>query len=244
MPRKDIQFFIKKVGLLFLFFISLYLDSAHLASIFFWNQYLLNGLVIIAFFVLYKRSTVRIKKLLIYTLLISAFGEYLFSIQLNLFSYRLSSVPLYVPIGQAVFFVRIFQLSKSPTTLKYKEQIIKLLYVLITIFSFYSLIAFNDVFGFLMTMVIFVLLVIKPTYKLFFLIWYVVVSLIEFAGVFYGAWHWPDTAFGIFSFLPSHNPPSGISLIYYLLEPVCVLVYLKRNKIAWTRLKNIRSIKS
>jgi hypothetical protein len=243
MPQKDLIFLSKKIGLFIFFFLALYLDSVHLASIFPWNQYLLNILVVIAFLILYRRSTTRIKRLLIYILILSAFGEYVFSVQLNLFTYRLSSVPFYVPIGQAVFFVRIFQLSKSPTLLRYKAKTIRFLYILITAFSLYSLMFFNDVFGFVMTIGVFILLMIKPSYKLFFLLWFVVVSLIEFAGVSYGAWHWPDEAFGVFSFLPSHNPPSGISIIYYLLEPVCVFVYLQLHKKTWSRLKNIRRLK-
>ncbi len=84
----------------------------------------------------------------------------------------------------------------------------------------------------------------KPRERLFFLTMYIVVAFLEIVGTTYKCWHWPDTAWGVIPFLPSNNPPSGISLIYFLLDLGCLWLYKQRHREAWGRMKNIRLLKT
>jgi hypothetical protein len=70
---------------------------------------------------------------------------------------------------------------------------------------------------------------------------YILVAILEIGGTAFGCWKWPPIAFNVFEFLPSHNPPSGISLFYFLLDISCFFIYTQRNKIAWKRLKKLDS---
>jgi hypothetical protein len=83
----------------------------------------------------------------------------------------------------------------------------------------------------------------KQRERLFYLTMYISVAYLEIIGTNYLCWKWPASAWGIFDFLPSHNPPSGISFFYFLLDLGTLWLYKQRHKIAWSRMKNIRKIK-
>jgi hypothetical protein len=83
----------------------------------------------------------------------------------------------------------------------------------------------------------------KPRERLFYLTMYISVAVLEIIGTTYECWWWPSTAFDVIPFLPSYNPPSGISLFYFLLDLGCLWIYKKRHKITWKRMKNIRKIR-
>ena len=87
-----------------------------------------------------------------------------------------------------------------------------------------------------MTGFVFLLLWKRPKDRLFFYAMYILVAILEIGGTAFGCWKWPNTAFGVFEFLPSNNPPSGISLFYFLLDISCFFIYTQRHKITWKRL--------
>ena len=247
-PRSDLQkilkVFIRRIGLLFLFVGALYFDGTHFASIFPKAQLVTNTFMILAFFILYYRSVKRTRELMIYAVIVGFAGEYLFSIVLDMYTYRLSNLPLYIPFGHAAVYARTYMFSKASIVKKYTKEVTTVLYIIIGLFALFYLIAFNDVFGFVMTIAVFLLLAKRPKDRLFFLTMYIVVAVLEIGGTAYSAWSWPDVSFGVFDFLPSNNPPSGISLFYFLLDIGCFMIYTQVNKTAWKRVKNIRKIKA
>ena len=101
----------------------------------------------------------------------------------------------------------------------------------------------NDVFGFVLTIATLLILRKKKRERLFYLTMYLAVAFLEIVGTSYECWWWPATAWDVIPFLPSHNPPSGISFFYFLLDLGCLYMYKKRHKIAWLRMKNMRKIK-
>ena len=240
--KKIINLFLRKIGLFFLAVAGLYLDSVHLAERFEYNQLLINIVMLVGFWLLYKRSTKRTRELMIYAVILGFIGEYFFSIYLEMYTYRLGNVPLYIPFGHAAVYARVYVFSKASVVKKNHKALENFLYVLIALFALGYLIFLNDIFGFVMTLGVFALLIRRPKDRMFFLTMYVVVAVLEIGGPAYGAWKWPDTAFGVFDFLPSNNAPSGISLFYFLLDVGCFVLYTQRNKTAWKRVKNIRKI--
>ncbi len=195
------------------------------------------------FFKMYFRSTPRVKELMIYAVIIGFGGEYLFSRGLSMYTYRLENVPLYVPIGHAALYGRIFMFSKASVVRKHHKAVEQLFAIAIAVFATIYLVFFADVFGFMMTAFVFLLLWKRPKDRLFFYAMYILVAILEIGGTAFGCWKWPDTAFGVFEFLPSNNPPSGISLFYFLLDISCFLIYTQRHKITWKRLKNIKKVR-
>lgn len=244
-PKEDlmkiIAVFNRKIGLFVLFVFILFFDSIYFSNNVTNSQTLINILMLIGFFALYYRSTSRVKELMIYAVIIGFGGEYLFSRLLNMYTYRLENVPLYVPIGHAALYGRVFKFSNASIVKKHHKALEQFFAIFIAGFATIYLIFFNDVFGFLMTVCVFLLLWKRPKERLFFYSMYLLVAILEIGGTAFGCWKWPNSAFGFFEYLPSNNPPSGISLFYFLLDIGCFFIYIQRHKLAWLRLKKIRN---
>ncbi len=234
---KEVVFFI--IAVFFLFF-----DGTYFNENIFEAQNTLNVCMILAFFAMFYKANPRVRTLMIIGVILGFIGEHFFSKILHMYTYRLENVPLYVPFGHGVLYARIFRFSKASIVKKHQKAIESFLTILIIIIATIYLIAFFDVFGFLMTIGVFLILWIQPKHKLFFLTMYLLVVVLEIGGTAFGAWKWPEIAFGIFEFLPSNNPPSGISFFYFLLDIGCFVIYTTIHRKAWKRLKNIRQLKN
>jgi hypothetical protein len=238
--KKFINVFNRRFGLFIIFVFVLFFDSIYFVENILDSQIPINILMIFGFIVMCWRANPRTKELMIYAVILGFGGEYLFSRGLNMYTYRLENVPLYVPLGHAALYGRIFMFSKAPIVRKYHKKIERLFGICIGIFATVYLIFFTDVFGFVMTICMFLLLWKRPKDKLFFFSMYILVAILEIGGTAFGCWKWPSTAFDVFTFLPSNNPPSGISLFYFLLDIGCFFMYTQRHKITWSRLKSIQ----
>jgi hypothetical protein len=245
-PKEDlkriISIFNREIGRFVFFVFVLFFDSIYFSKNVTSSQILINILMLAGFFKMYFRSTPRVKELMVYAVVLGFGGEYLFSRGLNMYTYRLENVPLYVPIGHAALYGRIFMFSKASIVKKYHKAIEQLFAIVIAVFATVYLTFFSDVFGFVMTVCVFLLLWKRPKDRLFFYSMYFLVAILEIGGTAFGCWKWPSVGFEVFKFLPSNNPPSGISLFYFLLDIGCFFIYTKVHKITWARLGNIRRI--
>lgn len=236
--------FLTTMGYLFLFMLTgLFLDSSIMVEIYPDTQNLATLIMLVGFTIVYFKSAGRIREQMLYAVVIGVVGEYLFSIALQMYTYRLGNVPLYVPPGHAIVYVSVLYFCKKSVVKFYQKQLEKLFTVAVLIYGLLFLIFANDVFGFVMTVLVVYLLRNKPRERLFFLSMYIAVAFLEIVGTSYGCWAWPDTAFGVIPFLKSANPPSGISLFYFLLDLGCLWIYKKRHKVAWARMKHIRALR-
>ena len=245
MDTKDAQLlfseFFKTMGYLFLFIATgLFLDSTYFVSFFKEGQHLATFVMLIGFFILFYNSPKRIRELMIYAVILGVIGEHFFSIGLDMYTYRLGNVPLYVPPGHAIVYIAVVYFSKQTTVKKYRITLEKYFTIFILLYSTLFLVVANDIFGFVMSLLVIFLLRKHPRERLFFFSMYIVVAFLEIVGTNYGCWFWPKTAYGVIPFLKSANPPSGISLFYFLLDLGCLWLYKQRNKIAWKRMKQIR----
>jgi hypothetical protein len=242
--KKIVSVFIREIGLFIFMVFVLFFDSIYFSENLREVQNILNSLMIIGFFIMYFRTVKRVQELMMYAVIIGFLGEYLFSKYLGMYTYRLGNIPLYVPFGHAVLFARVFRFSKVSLVRKYHKSIEQIFGSIIILFASIYLLFFADVFGFVMTICVFLLLWKRPKDRLFFFTMYLLVAILEIGGTAFGCWKWPNIAFGMFKFLPSNNPPSGISLFYFLLDIGCFVLYTQRNKMIWSRLKSIRKLKS
>lgn len=245
-PTEDLKeifyIFSRRIGIFVIFVFILFFDSIYFSENVTNSQIPINIIMGIGFIVMYFRANKRTRELMIYAVIIGFGGEYLFSRGLDMYTYRLENVPLYVPFGHAALYGRIFMFSKAPVVRKHNKAVEQLFALLILLLASFYLLFLNDVFGFVMTLCVFLLLWKKPKDRLFFFSMYILVAILEIGGTAFGAWKWPEIAFNTFTFLPSNNPPSGISLFYFLLDIGCFFIYTQRHKIAWKRLKNRRNI--
>ena len=247
-PKKDLKaifyIFNRRIGIFIIFVFILFFDGIYFAENVTNSQLPINIIMFIGFVLMYYRANVRTRELMIYAVILGFGGEYLFYRALNMYTYRLENVPWYVPLGHAALYGRIFMFSKAPQVRKHHKAVEQLFALIIALFATSYLLLFNDVFGFVMTIGVFLFLWKRPKDRLYFFSMYVLVAILEIGGTAFGAWKWPSIAFDTFSFLPSNNPPSGISLIYFLLDVGCFFIYINRHKIVWKRLKNISNIRN
>lgn len=227
----------------FVLWIGLFIDSKIMSSHFVNNQYITNILVLITFIWIYLKVSVKIKKLMLYGLILAFLGEALFALVLGMYTYRLENLPFYVPLGHSIIYAGVFYISKEPILKRNKELTIKTLYVLMLIYSTTWLVFANDVFGFICMLVIIYLFRKKPHTKLFFLIMFFMIVYLELIGTYFECWYWPEIWFDKISFIPSANPPSGISVFYFGFDVGCLLIYKLFNRQKWKRLRNLQKIK-
>jgi hypothetical protein len=242
--KKIVSVFIREIGLFIFMVFVLFFDSVYFSENVKEVQNILNFLMIIGSFIMYFRTVKRVQELMIFAVIIGFLGEYLFSKYLGMYTYRLGNIPLYVPFGHAVLFARVFRFSKVSLVRKYHKNIEQFFGSIIIFFASMYLLFFADVFGFVMTICVFLLLWKRPKDRMFFFTMYLLVAILEIGGTAFGCWKWPNIAFGRFEFLPSNNPPSGISLFYFLLDIGCFVIYTQRNKMAWFRLMSSRKLNS
>ena len=241
---KLLSAFFTTIGYLFLFFLTgLFLDSTFFTQNVIDTQWFADIAMFTVFGTVYYRATKKIRQFMIHAVVIGLIGEYLFSIVLGMYTYRLGNVPHYVPPGHALVLVATMYFCKKSIVKLNRSFLEKLFGVFIFFYGLIFLIFANDIFGFVMSMLVLVLLRNKPRERLFYFSMYIVVAFLEIVGTTYGCWFWPETAWGKIPFLKSANPPSGISLFYFLLDLGSLWVYKQRHRVAWARMKNIRKIK-
>ena len=236
--------FYKTFGYLFLLIILvLFIDSTYMSDKIPNNQHLATLITLIAFAILYYKSTSRLREQLIYAIIIGYVGEHLFSLGLGMYTYRLERVPHYVPIGHAIVLAAAFNFCKKSIVKNNRKLLEKFFAIYVLVYATMFLIFAGDVFGFIMSLFVIYFLRNKPRERLFYLSMHFAVTFLEITGTSFECWYWPEIAFDKFSFLKSANPPSGISLLYFLLDLGSLWLYKKRHKIAWERMKNFRKLR-
>lgn len=237
--------FIKTLGILFFYiFMGLFIDSVFVVNNYQDLQWLANIIMVVIFSITLYKVNPRIREQMLYAVIIAVAGEYAFSLGMGMYTYRLENIPHYIPMGHALVYAGVLYFTRtsfSKHNIKILEKIFTaLIIVYATSFLFFK----NDVFGFSLTVLTLLILRKKPRERLFYLTMFIAVGYLEIIGTSYQCWWWPTTAWDVIPFLPSANPPSGISFFYFGLDLGCLYFYKKRHKIAWARMKNIRKINS
>ncbi len=228
---------------LFVLWLGLFIDGQYIANLISHSQWFTNGLVLIAFIYTYRQVSHKVKKLMRYGLIISFLGELLFSLVLGMYNYRLSNLPLYVPLGHTLVYAAVYYFVKEPIIKRNALNITNFLYPFILIYALVWLILAQDVFGFVCTMLVLYLFKKRPHTQLFFSIMFLMIVYLELIGTYYHCWAWPATWFDKISWVPSANPPSGIGLFYFAFDAGCLWFYRKLNKPTWHKLSSIRQIR-
>lgn len=182
--------------------------------------------------------------MMIYAVIIAIAGECFFSLLLEMYTYRLHNVPVYVFFGHALLYIAVWYFSKTVAARRNKTKLEFWMTLFIVIYATSFLIFKKDVFGFILTVLTLFILRNKPRERLFYLTMYLSIVYLELVGTYYECWFWPPYALNLNdTFLSSANPPSGISFFYFGLDLGCLFLYKMRYKTAWARMKNIRHMR-
>ena len=236
--------FLKTLGILWGFILfGLFFDSKYMLQ---WTeepQWISNMFMFIGYGIVMYRVSPRLREQMITATLIGILGEYLLSVGLGMYTYRLENVPHYVPPGHALMYIGVLFFTKTTYAKENRSLLEKGLTVFAIVYGTIFLIFKNDVFGFMLTVATLWVLRNKPRERLFYLTMYLAVAFLEIVGTHYQCWYWPATFLGDWTPIPSANPPSGISFFYFSLDLSCLWLYKQRHRLAWKRMKNIRKIK-
>ena len=229
------------LGIVFWLIIGLYLDGTGMAQKISYGQWVTNVVTVIFFLWIYLNASRKNKKIIHYGVVIAFGGEVVFSLLLGMYTYRLGTLPIYVPLGHTIIYMGVYYFTREPVVLAHKDQIVKTLYPLMIVYATGWLILQNDVFGFFCAMLILLLFRRRPGSRLFFLVMFFVIAYLELLGTYFQAWHWPPIWFDKISFVSSANPPSAISVFYFAFDAGCLWAYRRMNPDKWQRFRRLRA---
>jgi hypothetical protein len=218
-----------------------FLDSSYVATRFDHGQWLSNVLMIAYFVWMYRTAPPRLRSLMKYGVFIATAGEVLFSLVFGMYEYRLENVPIYVPPGHSILYGAVYYFVREPFVLRHKRVFTASLLFVSVAYAGYWFVAHNDLYGALCTGLFVALIARDEHSRLFFLAMFLLVGYLEQVGTRFDCWYWWEYAFDRFRFLPSGNPPSGISVFYFGFDILCLLAYLRRRPDLKARYKRLRA---
>lgn len=227
-------------SVLLLILLVCFFDSRHFATYFDHGQWIANVLMVAYFVWMYRTAPPRLQSLMKYGVFIATAGEVLFSLVLGMYEYRLENVPLYVPPGHSIMYGAVYYFVREPFVLRHRRAFVVLMTAVSVGYSAYWFGAHNDVYGALCTILFLALIIRDEHSRLFFLTMFLFVGYLEQVGTRFDCWYWWETAFDRFAWLPSGNPPAGISVFYFAFDVLCLMAYLRRRPELKARYKRLK----
>lgn len=211
-------------------FFALWLDSVNFATNHFDGKYITNILSIGYFLWMFWSSDKHLRQLLFTMVLLSYIGELIFCDLLEMYAYRMGSIPLYVPFGHAIVFGSGYIFS-SLYYFKSNEIRFRNWFIISYLFVFILVtILFNDFFSFFFGICFIMLIRRKKWQQVYFLIALCVIY-IELVGTYFECWRWYKHILGG---IPTANPPLGAVFFYaggdVLLVKIIALYNARRLK--------------
>jgi hypothetical protein len=211
-------------GVVALIAIVCFLDSRYVAERAGYGQWTANLLMIAAFWWVHRDAPPRLKMLMQNGLLMAVAGEVFFSLVVGMYEYRLANVPVYVPPGHSLLYAAVFYFVREPWVMRNKAWLAPLMLTLGVGYAAFWLVARNDVYGALCTALYVYFIWRHQESRMFFLAMFLLVAYLEQVGTSFGCWFWPAAIFDKFEFIPSGNPPSGISVFYFGFDVGCLMI--------------------
>ena len=179
------------------------------------------GLATLAFLgVFAQRSEANIRQI-IWAILVATTGEIVLSLGWGLYTYHNALIPLYVPFGHGVFYALAAESAQQPTLRRYARPITHAVLVAGSIIAAVSFIFFHDQWG-LLWWIATAILVMRSRNQLLLAACFTYTILLEWLGTAIGNWQWAAAV--PFVGLRSANPPSGVGILYILLDLIVVAV--------------------
>jgi len=218
-----------------------FLDSTWLAARVPHGQWAANALMIAYFVWMYRDAPPRLQALMKYGVVVATVGEVFFSLVVGMYEYRLANVPIYVPPGHSILYGAVYYFVREPFMLRHQRVIMPLMAGIGVLFSASWLLLHNDVYGAVCTLLFIALLVKNSDSRYFFITMFLFVAYLEQVGTRFEAWYWHSTLLDKYAFMPSGNPPSGISVFYFGFDITCLLAYLARRKDLKARYRRLKA---
>jgi hypothetical protein len=150
---------------------------------------------------------------------VATLGEVLLSVVWGLYSYRHALIPLYVPPGHGLLYALAVATARHPRLREHQRAITRVVLIAGSAIALVSLGRFGDTWG-LLWWAGAVALIAFSYNRLMLSACMTYTVLLEWAGTANGNWHW--TAAVPYLGLRSANPPSGVGILYLLLDLIVV----------------------
>lgn len=190
--------------------LALGIDSISFTVNYFDARQITNVLAIVYFAFFFWSADAYLRKLMFVMVFLSYIGELLFCTLLEMYHYRTSVIPLYVPFGHAIVYASgyVYAHTKWAVT---NDNLLRKYFAIGFLFLFLFVGFFlNDVFSLIFGVCFFLLLKRKRWQNLYYFIALCVI-FIELAGTYFQCWKWVPRTFGL---IPAANPPMGAVFFY------------------------------
>lgn len=174
------------------------------------------GLATALFLFLFVRTN---RRHVIWAIVIATTGECFLSLGWGLYTYRHALIPLYVPFGHGVFYALAAESARQDFLQRHSPAITRAVLGIGSAIALVSLFFFNDSWG-MLWWIIAAALLIRSSNQLLLSTCFVYTILLEWLGTAIGNWQWAAEV--PYVGLHSANPPSGVGVLYILLDLITV----------------------
>jgi len=179
------------------------------------------GLATLAFLAVFAQRSEADTRQIIWAILVATTGEIVLSLGWGLYTYHNALIPLYVPFGHGVFYALAAETAQQGALRRYTRLITHAVLVAGSIIAAVSFIFFHDQWG-LLWWIVAAILVMRSRNQLLLSACFVYTIMLEWLGTAIGNWHWAAAV--PFVGLRSANPPSGVGILYILLDLITVAI--------------------
>ncbi|MCA1732688.1 MAG: hypothetical protein LC732_03700 [Acidobacteria bacterium] len=148
-------------------------------------------------------------------------GEVVLSIGWGLYSYQHALIPLYVPAGHGIFYLLATETAQQEVLRRHARVIVRWVFLAGCGVAAVTLILYGDVWG-LLWWIAAATLLLRSKSGLLLASCVVYTQLLEWLGTALGNWRWAAEVPWLG--LKSANPPSGVGVLYILLDVLTVIV--------------------
>jgi hypothetical protein len=180
------------------------------------------GLSTLLFLALFARRSEVDTRQIACAILVATTGEIILSIGWGLYTYHNALIPLYVPFGHGIFYLLAAESARQPVLRRHARTITRAVLIAGSVVAGVGIIFFRDQWG-LLWWIAAAILVMRSRNQLMLSTCFVYTILLEWIGTALGNWHWSAVIPGLG--LRSANPPSGVGILYILLDLTTVAIF-------------------
>ncbi|HXG59727.1 MAG TPA: hypothetical protein VNL91_11955 [Thermoanaerobaculia bacterium] len=179
------------------------------------------GLATAGFLFLFLRDSPVPPMQVLTAIVVATLGECVLSLGWGLYHYRDALLPLYVPPGHGLFYALAAEAATLERLRRNETAIARTVLVCGTAVALASAFFVRDQWG-LIWWVLAALLIARSRSQLLLSICFVLTMALELLGTAIGNWRWvPEVPL---AGLTSANPPSGVGIVYVLLDMITVAI--------------------
>lgn len=165
-----------------------------------------------------KRTEIDPKQILV-AIAVATTGEVILSIGLGLYDYRFAAIPFYVPPGHGLFYALAAATARQPALRSRATSIVRVVLAAGSGVAIAGLALAGDTWGALWWIGAALLIARSPN-ALLLAVCCSYTMLLEWLGTSMGNWTWTPEVLG----MRSGNPPSGVGILYVVLDLVTVAI--------------------